>query len=142
MNKNPKKYVFNDIMIGQREEFTIRITAEVIENFAKLSGDYNPLHMDDDYAKMTKFGKRVSHGMLLSSFFSRLIGMYLPGENALYFSQSLDFQQPCIVDDEIKVIGEVIDKSPATKMITVKTTIYNQSNDCLVNGVAKVLVRE
>lgn len=142
MNKNLKKYIFNDILIGQREEFTVRITAEIIENFAKLSGDYNPLHTDDDYAKMTKFGKRVSHGMLLSSFFSRLIGMHLPGENALYFSQSLDFQLPCFVDDEITVVGEVIDKSPATKMITVKTTIYNQSNDCLVSGVAKVMVRE
>jgi len=91
---------------------------------------------------MTKFGKRVSHGMLLSSFLSKLIGMHLPGENALYFSQSLDFQLPCFVDDVITVVGEVIDKSPATKMITVKTMIYNQSNDCLVSGVAKVMVRE
>jgi acyl dehydratase len=142
MNKTSKKYLFNDILIGQREEFTVKITSEIIENFAKFSGDYNPLHMDDNYAKTTKFKKRVSHGILLASFFSRLIGMYLPGENALYLSQTLDFQLPCFVNDEITVVGEVVDKSPATKIITIKTTIYNQSNDCLLSGEAKVIIRE
>ena len=63
------------------------------------------------------------HGMLLASFFSRLVGMYIPGKIALYFSQSLKFQYPCYVNDRIEIHGEVIDKSLATKIITLKTTI-------------------
>jgi acyl dehydratase len=80
--------------------------------------------------------------MLLGSFFSRLVGMYLPGKNALYFSQTLNFQAPCFAGDVVSVEGEVIDKSDATKIITLKTAIYNQQRNCLVDGIAKVIVRD
>jgi acyl dehydratase len=68
--------------------------------------------------------------------------MYLPGKNALYFSQSINFQNPAYVDDEIIVEGEVIDKSVSTRTISIKTTIKNQTNKCLLDGIAKVIVRE
>lgn len=74
--------------------------------------------------------------------FLQLIGMHLPGKNSLYFSQSLNFLAPCHIDDEITIEGEVIDKSPSTRMITLKTSIYNQSGICLIEGIAKVIVRE
>jgi len=80
--------------------------------------------------------------MLLTSFFSRLIGMYIPGKNALYFSQTVNFRSPCFVEDIVTVIGEVTEKRDTTKMITIKTEIYNQNNICLVNGIGKVLVRD
>jgi acyl dehydratase len=135
-------YKFDQIDLGLKKEFTVKITEAMIADFAKISGDYNPLHMDEKYAKSTTFKNRICHGMLLATFFSRLIGMYLPGKHALYFSQSLNFQNPCFVNDIITIKGEVIDKSVATRLIAIKTSIYNQERTCLLDGVAKVVVRK
>ena len=133
---------FQNIQVGQITQFEMKIDEKTIDDFAKLSGDHNPLHMDDDYAKSTKFGKRVCHGMLLASYLSRLVGMHLPGQNALYFSQTLNFRLPCFVGDQIMVKGEVTEKHETTKIITLKTIITNQTGKCLVDGLAKVLVRQ
>ena len=138
---NPLEYSFEEIEIGLKHSFELTISKELERDFAKISGDFNPLHMDEKYAKGTKFEKRVCHGMLLASFFSRLVGMYLPGKNALYFSQNLNFVGQLFIGDKIIVKGEVIDKSEATKMITLKTTIINQDGKSLVEGTAQVLVR-
>ena len=138
---NPLNYSFNEIKIGLEHHFEISINEKLEEDFAQISGDFNPLHMDEQYAKETKFGKRVCHGMLLGSFFSRLIGMYLPGKNALYFSQNLNFIEPCFIGDVIIVKGKITDKSEATKMIKIETTIKNDTGKILVEGIAQVLVR-
>ena len=138
---NPLNYSFNEIKIGLEHHFEITINEKLEEDFAKISGDFNPLHMDEQYAKETKFGKRVCHGMLLGSFFSRLIGMYLPGKKALYFSQNLNFVEPCFINDIVIVNGKIIDKSEATKIIKIETTIKNTTGKVLVEGIAQVLVR-
>ena len=130
-----------EITIGEKRTFSIKITESMVNEFAKISGDYNPLHVNEQYAKSTKFGRRVCHGMLLASFFSKMVGMYIPGKNALYFSQTLNFRLPCFIDDEVKVEGEVLEKSAASRILTIKTTIYNRSEKCLVDGIAKVIVR-
>ena len=135
------EYQFNDIIINQKEKFEVQITENMINEFAKISGDYNPIHVDEEYAKQTKFGKRICHGMLLSSLFSRLVGMYLTGKNSLYFFQSLNFISPCFINDKVIVEGEIVDKSDSTKIITLKTTIINSNGDELVKGLAKVIVR-
>jgi acyl dehydratase len=142
MTEKPVEYRLEDINLGQRKQFAVRITESMINDFAKISGDYNSLHMEEEYAIETPFKKRVCHGMLVASFFSRLVGMYIPGKNALYFSQSLNFISPCFINDEVTVEGEVIDKSIATRIITMKTTIHNEAGKCLVDGIAKVLVRQ
>ena len=132
---------YDDISIGQRESFMIIITASMVEKFSNLSGDLNPLHMDNEFAESSSFKKRIVHGMLLASFFSQLIGMKLPGKNALYFSQTLNFRSPCYIDDKIEIIGEVIEKSDSTQIITLSTTIFNKSKTCLIDGIAKIIVR-
>ena len=132
---------YDDISIGQQESFIIKITESMVEKFSNLSGDLNPLHMDNEFAESSSFNKRIVHGMLLASFFSQLIGMKLPGKNALYFSQTLNFRSPCYIDDEIEVIGEVTEKSDSTQIITVSTTIFNKSKTCLIDGIAKIIVR-
>ena len=141
MDEMPILQKLEDIEIGQKKSFEVVITESMLDDFAKLSGDNNPLHMDENYAKSNNFENRVCHGMLLASFFSRLVGMYIPGENALYFSQSLKFQYPCFINDRIKIHGEVIDKSLATKIITLKTTISKDKHQ-IVDGIGKVLVRD
>jgi acyl dehydratase len=142
MTEKPSEYKFDEITLGTKTKFTVQINESTINEFARISGDYNPLHMDEQYASKTQFGKRVCHGMMLASFLSRLVGMYMPGKNALYFSQTLNFQMPCFAGDEVTVEGEVIDKSQSTRIITIKTTVYNQLRECLVDGIAKVIVRE
>ena len=132
---------YNEISIGQQESFIIKITESMVEKFSNLSGDLNPLHMDNEFAELTSFNKRIVHGMLLASFFSQLIGMKLPGKNALYFSQTLNFRSPCYIDDEIEVVGKVTEKSDSTQIITVSTSIFNKSKTCLIDGIAKIIVR-
>ena len=132
---------YDDISIGQQESFIIKITESMVDKFSNLSGDLNPLHMDNEFAESSSFNKRIVHGMLLASFFSQLIGMKLPGKNALYFSQTLNFRSPCYIDDEIEVIGEVTEKSDSTQIITVSTTIFNKSKTCLIDGIAKIIIR-
>ena len=142
MTEQSAEYKFDEIMVGVKTKFTVQINESTINEFARISGDHNPLHMDEQYAAKTQFGKRVCHGMLLASFFSRLVGMYMPGKNTLYFSQTLNFQTPCFVGDKVTIEGEVIDKSQSTRIITIKTTAHNQVGKCLVDGIAKVIVRE
>ena len=132
---------YNDISIGQQESFIIKITESMVDKFSNLSGDLNPLHMDNEFAESSSFNKRIVHGMLLASFFSQLIGMKLPGKNALYFSQTLNFRSPCYIDEKIEVIGEVTEKSDSTQIITVSTTIFNKSKTCLIDGIAKIIVK-
>jgi len=135
------EYSYDDIFIGQKESFMIKITESMVQTFGTLSGDLNPLHMDAKFAESSSFKKRIVHGMFLSTFFSQLVGMHLPGKNALYFSQTLNFRSPCYIDDEIEVVGEVIEKSDSTKIITITTSIFNKSKICLIDGVAKIIVR-
>ena len=81
-------HTFDEIPIGYTKNFSVKIDEEMLDNFANISGDFNPLHMDEQYAKTTQFKGRVCHGMLLTSFFSRLIGMYIPC--LLYTSDAAD----------------------------------------------------
>lgn len=136
-----EEHKLEEIKIGQKKKFSVVIIESMVDEFAKISGDFNPLHMDQQYAQSTKFGKRVCHGMLLASFFSRMVGMYLPGKNSLYFSQTMNFRLPCFINDEVTVEAEVTQTSIASRIIELKTAIYNQEGKCLVEGIAKVMIR-
>jgi 3-hydroxybutyryl-CoA dehydratase len=142
LTNSPLEYTFDSISVGINHEFEIIVTEKLVSDFSVISGDFNPLHMDEKYATKTKFKKRVCHGMLLASFLSRLVGMYLPGKNALYFSQILNFISPCFINDIITVKGEIIDKNYSTKIITVKTSIVNQKNELILDGEAKVMITD
>ena len=141
MIEKPLELKFHEICIGQINTFQIKITEKMVDDFANFSGDYNPLHMNQNFAKSKNFKNRVCHGMLLSSFFSRLIGMYLPGKNSLYFSQTINFQLPCYINQKITVSGEVKEIIPSIKTIVLETKIFNDSQDCLIDGIANVIMQ-
>ena len=134
-----KQLTFNEIQINYSEEFEVNISSNLVNDFSKISGDFNPLHLDEKFALQTPFQKCIVHGMLLASFFSRLVGMQIPGKNGVYFSQSLNFRKPAFIGDSVKVIGTVIDMSKSTKIVTLKTELINQNNECLLDGEAKVI---
>ena len=114
----------------------------MVNDFAKISGDFSPIHMDEEYAKSTTFKKRVVHGMLLASFLSRIDGMYLPGKHALYFSQEMEFRNPCFIGDKLTIESIVIDKSISTKILKIESKILNQKNEILLYGIGRVIVRD
>ena len=142
MSEKPSEYSFDEIELGMQKRFKVDISEDMLDDFAKLSGDDNPLHTNEEYASSTSFKKRVCSGMFLSSFFSTLVGMYLPGKHALHISQSLNFVNPCFIGEMITVEGKVIDKSAATKIIKLETTISNESGKRIIDGKAQVIVRD
>jgi len=125
---------FDQISIGHEARITHLITQEDVNTFAVLTGDFNPLHVDQEFAKKTLFQKPVVHGMLSASFISTLIGTVLPGSGSLWSSQMLDFIKPAYVGDEISVVSRVIQKSPATQSLVLDTQILNQHGDVLIAG--------
>ena len=142
MNDELLEYTFDEIEIGLKKEFQLEITESLVNRFAKISGDFSPIHIDENYAKETVFKKRIVHGMLLSSLLSRIQGMYLPGKHALYFSQSLNFRNPCFINDIVTVSGTVIEKSESTKILKIESTIKNQNNKTILSGIGRVIVRD
>jgi len=142
MSEKPSEYSFDEIELGIQKSFKVDISKNMLDVFGRDTGDYNPLHMSEKYASSTSFKKRVCSGMFLSSFFSRLVGLYLPGKHALHISQSLNFVNPCFIGETITVEGKVIDKSPATKIIKLETTITNESGKRIIDGKAQVIVRD
>ena len=142
MTEKPSEYSFDEIELGMQKSFKVDISKNMLDAFGRDTGDHNPLHMSEEYASSTSFKKRVCSGMFLSSFFSRLVGMYLPGKHALHISQSLNFVNPCFIGETSTVGGKVIDKSPATKIIKLETTITNESGKRIIDGNAQVIVRD
>ena len=133
---------FEDIKVGDRASFRHTISDQDVSAFAALSGDFNPLHTDREYASTTQFGRRIVHGMLLASLFSRLLGMHLPGRRCLFMSQSLDFVQPVYVGEELQVCGQVLRTQDATRTLVIQTTIRALPDRLVVRGKAHVKVLE
>ncbi len=142
MNKKLNEYTFEEIKLGMKESFNVNMTESMENTFAEISGNYNPLASDEEYAATTTYKKRICPGMFTASFFSRLTGMHLPGKYALVYSQSLNFVNICYIGDQITVEGEVIEKNNATKMITLNTIITNQEGKKLIFGNARVTFRK
>ncbi len=130
------------INIGDKAEIRHTITQNDIESFVKLTGDDNKLHIDNKYASKTSFRKPVAHGMLSAAFISTIIGTKLPGDGALWFSQSLEFLMPVRVGDEIVVVATVTKKIDLQQAIEMSTDVFNQNRQKVISGTAKVKVVE
>ncbi len=133
---------FDKIKIGDKASVKHTITEKDLDRFVDLTGDDNKLHMNADYAKTTEFKHRVVHGMLGASFISTVIGTKIPGDGALWFSQTLEFLRPVRIGDTITVTGEVLSKNENARTIELRTEIQNQHKQVVTTGVAKVKVVE
>jgi 3-hydroxybutyryl-CoA dehydratase len=136
------QYRLDDIEPGLTKNFRVNISESLVNEFAKITGDFSPIHMEEGFARTTKFKQRISHGMLVGSFFSRLVGMHLPGKNGVLLSYSIKHLLPCFLDQEILVKGIVMDKSNSTRIITLKATITDSFGKTLIDGILKVFVSE
>jgi len=133
---------FEEIRIGEKAEITHHITEDDLHRFVSLTGDCNPLHMDDSYVAKTTYKKRVVHGMLTASFISTIIGTKLPGKGALWVSQNLKFLLPARIGDTIQVEAVVKHKSLSNRIIVMEINIFNQLGQKLIDGEAKVKLLE
>ena len=135
----PAQLTYDEIEVGQVYTFKTTITKDDVLQFAKLSGDNNPLHTNEAFARATKFKQNTVHGMLAGSLFSTLVGMHCPGERCLYLSQTLQFKAPIHYDDTVIVKGTVTHKVDSCKMVTLKTEIL-KDDKVLIVGEAKTQV--
>ena len=124
--KNIADKSIDQMSIGDKSSFKRTVTNEDIIEFARISGDINPLHLDAKYAASTKFKKRIAHGMFLGALCSRLVGVYLPGRRCLYLSQDLVFKNPVYIGDTVTVTGRVKHKSNAARIIEIAIEIKNK----------------
>lgn len=129
----------SNISIGMKESSTHLITDEKIKAFAQLSEDYNPIHLDDEYAKSSRFGKRLAHGAMISSFFSSLFAMKLPGPGCIYVSQETKFKKPVFIDDIVAAKIEVINVDVERKRAYFSTSCYVNDEEVL-NGKAEIYI--
>jgi len=104
-----KSYFFEELALGMRESFMKTVMADDIVGFAMLSGDHNPIHLSDHFAKHTRFGERIAHGLYTASLISAVLGMKLPGPGAVYLSQTLNFKGPVKIGDVVTVSAQVVE---------------------------------
>ena len=132
------KYKFEDIKVGLTESFNVKIEASMMNKFLDISNDINPLHIDKNYAKQKGFKDRVVYGMLTSSFYSTLVGVYLPGKYCILQGIDIQFSKPVYIDDELRISGKVSYINEAYKQIEIKATIINQENKKVSKATIKV----
>lgn len=125
--------------IGQT--FTVKksITDKLIVDFSEISGDRNPLHLDEDYAKNTIFKKRIAHGMLIGSFFSSVLANDFPGEGTIYLSQKLDFKAPVYIDTQVSIELQILEIKKEKKLFIIRTDCLDENGKILVTGEAVVM---
>lgn len=133
--------IYDTFITIEKDHFTTfshTITQNDLENFVSLSGDDNPLHMNDEFAARTHFRTRVVHGMIPASFISTVIGTKLPGKGALWQSLTIQFLKPCRVGDTINITATVKHKSTTQRIIVLDILIKNQRDEELIRGEASV----
>lgn len=114
---------FADLSLGQQASFEATVSARDVDRFIELSGDTNPLHRDADFARARGFEGRVVHGAYLCALVSRLVGVHLPGDNAVVHSIALEFRSPLIVDSPVRVTGSVDQLSEAVGAAVLKVSV-------------------
>ncbi|WP_352408880.1 MaoC family dehydratase [Lawsonibacter hominis] len=129
-----------NITIGQSACFTKTITESDVYTFAGISGDLNPAHINEEYAKTTRFGGRIAHGMLSAGLISAVIGMQLPGPGTIYMGQELKFLSPVRIGDTVTARVQVASIDEKRRQAVLETTCTNQDNALLISGQAKVLL--
>jgi len=128
-----------EIEIGETAESSMTVTDEHIDLYAKMSGDYNALHMDDEYAATTMFGRRIAHGPIGGALVARVIGTQLPGLGTLAFNMKVNFKAPVFPGDEIKAVVEVTEKVPESNLCRLKFDVFNKDDIIVMDGYANVM---
>lgn len=132
----------NKYNIGDKASFSKTVTETDIYLFSGITGDFNPVHLDAEYAKTTIFRERIAQGLLTASFMATILGTKLPGPGTIYLSQNLTFMVPVRIGDTITAEVEIIEKIETKKQLILQTTCSNQKGELVINGQARVLISD
>ncbi len=133
-------YTFDELKVGMSESFQVTITEAMLDSFKGITGDVNPLHNDEEFAKAKGHVGRVAYGMLTASFLSTLAGVYLPGEKSLIQQVETKFSSPVYIGDELTVKGEIVELVESVQRLELKVTITNQNGKKVLRGKMQILV--
>ena len=136
MNKGKS---IDQLKLGDSAQLSNVISEEVIHDFAKATGDFNPIHLDQAYAEKTRFKGRIAHGALSIGFISGVLANLLPGPGSIYLSQEIRFLAPVRIGDVVTAKVEVMELIPGKNRVKFKTTCTNQNGEVVVDGTAWIM---
>ena len=130
---------FAEIKVGDKASMSKTVTEFDVYSFAGVTGDFNPVHIDAEFAKTTMFKERIAHGMLSAGFISAVLGTALPGKNTIYMGQELQFKAPVKIGDTVTAPVEVLEKIEGKNRLILRTTVTNQDGVLVTDGKATVM---
>lgn len=130
-----------EITIGFHTEMKVQVTDKMVRQFAEMSGDFNPIHVDDEFAKKTRFGRRIAHGMIVGALFSRALVTDL-GQGGVYLGQQMKFVSPVFIDDNLVICLTVTGHRKEKGIITVETIAKKENGEIVVKGEAVIMLPE
>ena len=137
-----KKYKFKNLKLGQSSFFKVKLKNELIRKFLLLSKDYSKIHIKKEFAYKYGFKSKIVHGMLLGAFYSRFIGVYLPGKYSLLINMDIKFNKPIYINDVVTIKGKIVHLNKSYKVATVKIIAFNQSKKNVSTAKAMVKLNE
>lgn len=129
-----------DLKIGDKFSTSKQITDSVVRAFADLSGDYNPIHIDEEFAKTTRFGRRIAHGMISGALISAVLGYEFKERRVVYLSQTLKFVAPVFIDDTVTATATVANIREDKQIVMLETVCTKQTGETVVKGEAVVMI--
>lgn len=129
-----------DLHIGEKFSKSKQITGAVVRAFAELSGDFNPIHLDEEFAARTRFGKRIAHGMISGALISAVLGYEFKERKVVYLAQTLKFVAPVFLDDTVTATATVKHIREDKPVVTLETVCANQNGETVVTGEAVVMI--
>ena len=136
--ENRQGLTIKDLTVGQAYEKSFAVTAELIERFADVTGDHNPIHLDEEYAGKSIFKQRVAQGMLQAGLLSGILGCHFPGVGTIYLSQTLKFIKPVFILDQITLRLTVLEIIGEKNRVRLETLFTNQNGETVITGEALV----
>lgn len=127
--------------VGDTKSVSVQVTDKMVHQFAEMSGDFNPVHMDDNFAKKTRFKQRIAHGMICGALISRALAMEL-GTAGIYLSQSLKFLHPVFIDDTVTIELKVLSLREEKGIAMIETLVKKQTGEVCVKGEAMIMTGE
>jgi acyl dehydratase len=125
--------------VGFKASVTVKVTDKMVRQFAEMSGDFNPIHLDDDYAKTTRFGRRIAHGMIVGALISRTLNEKIGG-GGVYLGQNLKFVNPVFIDDTVTIEISITGLRKEKGIATVETIAKKQTGEIVVKGEAIIMM--
>lgn len=137
---SPSGRKYEEINVGDTGSVSKTVIEADIILYAGITGDNNPVHVNDVEAKASRFGQRIAHGMLSAGFISAVLGTCLPGKGTIYMGQTLKFLRPVHIGDTVTAIAEAVEKNDEKRQIRFKTIVKNQDDKIVIDGEAQVML--